>query len=77
MPPFRNADKMAAMNRGIKNLMIHTFLRKKYSKDFLWGAQDIYYNDANHVTKRTQQVHDHLKHKGRVLMSALISCRIN
>ena len=41
-------------------------LRKKYSKDLLWGTQDINFND---VTKRTKQVHDHIKHKGRVLLS--------
>lgn len=77
MPPFSNAGKMAAMIRGVKNLIIHTYLRKKYSKDFLWRAEDINCNDANHVTKRTKQVHDHLKHKGRHLISALISYRIN
>lgn len=36
-------------------------LRKKYSKDLLWGTQDINFND---VTKRTKQVHDHLNTNG-------------
>lgn len=44
---------------GVKNLMIYTHLRKKCSKDLLGGAQDMNLNDADDVTKRIKQVHDH------------------